>query len=120
MDKTELDKINGLTILFDKGLFKCIREVSPKYADIKKRNDQASKASLKEWLFLSSFLLKLEISTDRQVSYCAKLITKLLQNNNVNSLPLMNNHGKTFDEWLYENQLRYKVRNDPHFNSLYI
>jgi len=120
MNETELDEIKGLTILFDKGLFRSIREVSPKFADIKKRNDQASKESLKEWLFLSSFLLKLEISTDRRVSHCAKLITRLLTNKDVNSLPLMNSHGKIFDEWLYENQLRYKVQNDPHFNSLYI
>ena len=120
MNETELTKIKGLTMLFDKGLFRSIREVSPKYADIKQRNDQASKQNLKEWLFLSSFLLKLEISQDRQVRHCARLISRLLQNKDVNSLPLMNSHGKMFDEWLYENQLRYKVQNDPHFNTLYI
>ena len=120
MNETDLDKIKGLTILFDKGLFKSIREVSPKYADIKKKNDQASKESLKEWLFLSSFLLKLEISEDRRVRHCARLISRLLKNTNVNSLPLLNSHGKIYDEWLYEKQLNNKIRNDPHFNSSYI
>ncbi len=120
MSNLKLNEIKGLTILFDKCLLRGIREISPKYADIKQRNDQALKESLKDLLLINKFLCELEISSERRVISCIKLLSKLLTNNNINSLPLMNNHGKIFDEWFYENKLKHKMLYDHHFNNLYI